>query len=90
MSRGHRYVTCVFLAAALFAPVMFSGCAARASYRVYDPGHEDFHVWGSNEGVYYQRWEVETHRDHRDFDKRNSDEQKEYWNWRHKHNDDKR
>jgi hypothetical protein len=89
MSRGHRTVASFFLAAALFAPVVFSGCSARASYRVYDPGHEDYHVWDSNEGVYYQRWEVETHRDHRDFGKRNADEQKEYWNWRHGHADEK-
>lgn len=89
MSRGHRIVSSVFLAAALFAPVAFSGCSARASYRVYDPGHEDYHVWDDNEGVYYQRWEGETHRDHRDFHKRNSDEQKEYWNWRHAHSDEK-
>lgn len=86
MSRGHRYVSSILLAVALFSPVVFSGCAVHASYRVYDPGHEDYHVWDSNEVGYYQRWEVETHRDHRDFHKRNSDEQKEYWNWRHNHN----
>jgi hypothetical protein len=64
-------------------------CRTR-SYRVYDPAYEDYHVWDSNEGVYYQRWEVETRRDHRDFHRRNSDEQKEYWSWRHNHHDDKR
>ena len=35
--------------------------------------------------VYYQNWEGETHREHRDFRRRNSEEQKEYWDWRHKH-----
>jgi len=90
MSRGHRYVSSILLAVALFSPVLFSGCAVRASYRVYDPAHADYHVWDGNEVVYYQRWEVETHRDHREFKKRHSDEQKEYWTWRHDHHDDKR
>jgi hypothetical protein len=89
MSRTHRAIASLLFAGALFVPVVFSGCAAHASYRVYDSGHEDYHVWDGNEGVYYQRWEVETHRDHRDFNRRNGDEQKEYWNWRHGHNDDK-
>jgi hypothetical protein len=90
MSRGHRYVSSILLAVALFSPVVFSGCAVRASYRVYDPGYGDYHVWDGNEVVYYQRWEVETHRDHREFKKRHADEQKEYWTWRHNHHDDKR
>lgn len=90
MSCGHRYVSSILLAVTLFSPVVFGGCAVRASYRVYDPGHADYHVWDGNEGVYYQRWEVETHRDHREFKKRHSDEQKEYWTWRHDHHDDKR
>lgn len=90
MSRGRRSVSSILLAVALFLPVLFSGCAVRASYRVYDPGHADYHAWDGNEVVYYQRWEVETHRDHREFKKRHSDEQKEYWNWRHNQHDDKR
>jgi hypothetical protein len=90
LSRGHRYVSSILLAIVLFSSVVFSGCAVRASYRVYDPGHADYHVWDANEVVYYQRWEVETRRDHREFKKRHSDEQKEYWTWRHNHHDDKR
>ena len=89
MSRGNRYVSSILLAAALCSPVVFGGCAVRASYRVYDPAYEDYHVWDRDESGYYQRWEVETHRDHRDFAKRNSGEQKEYWTWRHTHSDEK-
>ena len=90
MSRGHRYASSILLAVALFLPVVLSGCAVRASYRVYDPGYADYHAWDGNEVVYYQRWEVETHRDHREFKKRHADEQKEYWTWRHSHHDDRR
>jgi len=63
--------------------VVLGGCAARASYRVYDPYYEDYHVWNRNEVAYYQRWEVESHRDHKEFAKRDSGEQKEYLTWRH-------
>jgi hypothetical protein len=84
MSRGYRYLSTVLLAAALVSPVMISGCANHP-YTVYDPYYRDNHVWDNNEVVYYQRWETETHRDHRDFKKRNADEQKQYWDWRHKH-----
>ena len=83
MSRIPRYLSSILLGVAVLSPVVVSGCAAHASYRVYDTGHSDYHVWDSNEVVYYQRWEGETHRDHREFRKRNGDEQKEYWNWRH-------
>jgi hypothetical protein len=89
MPRTHRTTSSILLALALFSPVLIAGCAARVSYRVYDPDHADYHVWDNDEGVYYQRWEVETHRDHREFKKRHSDEQKEYWTWRHNHHDDK-
>jgi len=60
---------------------VIAGCAAR----VYDNDHDDYHRWNHDETVFYVQWERETHRDHRDFRKRDSDEQKEYWNWRHKH-----
>jgi hypothetical protein len=78
-------LTSGLLALALLSPVMISGCAAHGSYTVYDPYYRDNHVWDNNEVVYYQRWETETHREHRDFKKRNADEQKQYWDWRHKH-----
>jgi len=89
VSRIHKYGSNILLALALLTPLFFNGCAARASYRVYDPAYQDYHVWDDHEVVYYQRWETETHRDHRDFHKRNSSEQKEYWTWRHNHSDDK-
>lgn len=87
MSRGYKYLCTLLLAGSIAAPVMISGCAARAEYRVYDPYYSDYHIWNHNEIVYYQRWEAETHRDHRDFNKRSAEEQKEYWTWRHSHGD---
>jgi hypothetical protein len=57
------------------------GCAS--AHRVYDPYYGDYHVWDANENGYYTRWESETHRDHKEFNTRGADEQKEYFTWRH-------
>jgi len=85
MRTTNRIFGTALLAAALISPVALTSCAARASYRVYDPYYEDYHVWDSHENGYYLRWESETHREHRDFNKRDKGEQKEYWDWRHSH-----
>lgn len=81
-----RHLSSTMLAAALcLFLIVASGCAARV--RVFDEEHRDYHHWDRAEVVYYQRWEVETHRDHRDFGRRSDNEKKEYWNWRHEHSD---
>lgn len=67
---------------ALAGSVLLAGCTVRAG--VYDPYHNDRHAW-AGEVTYYQQWETDTHRDHRDFKQRDRDEQKDYWNWRHSH-----
>lgn len=73
----------LLLCAVLVAPVFISGCATR----VYDVDHHDYHRWDSRERGYYVQWENETHRSHQDFDRRSDAEQREYWNWRHSHQD---
>lgn len=78
-----QHLISLVMITALVSPVVVAGCAGHAEYRVYDPYYGDYHVWDNNEVVYYQRWEHDTHRDHRDFRKRSKDEQKEYWTWRH-------
>lgn len=75
----------LFLAVAFLFSTVTMGCARRDSGRVYDSGHHDYHQWDSNENSYYQRWEGETHRNHKNFQQRSRDEQNEYWNWRHQH-----
>jgi hypothetical protein len=84
----HRHLLSFALAAVLFAPVLvapvfLTGCSAHAGYRTYDPYYNDYHVWDDAEVGYYTHWEHETHRDHRDFDKRSDAEKKEYYSWRH-------
>jgi hypothetical protein len=84
MKPARQFLTSLLLAGVLIFPVLIGGCAAR-TYRVYDPYYSDYHVWDSNEIVFYHRWEVETHREHREFRRRGPEQQREYWAWRHNH-----
>jgi len=76
-----RKIAPLVLAAVFVSPLAVTGCAAHV--RVYDPYYHDYHNW-DHETVYYNQWEVQTHRTHEDFNKRTPAEQKEYWDWRHK------
>jgi hypothetical protein len=81
MHKLFKILSTFALSAALAAPILITGCAVHA--RVYDPYYHDYHDW-NGETVYYNRWETETHRDHKEFKDRDKDEQKQYWDWRHK------
>jgi hypothetical protein len=89
MYRARHYLGSLFLIAALSAPAITAGCAARAGYgvRVYDRDHHDYHNWDNREDQAYRRYLGERHEDYRDFSKLNRNEQNDYWNWRHSHPD---
>ena len=82
MRTGSKWLQVVMLGGVLAAPALVTGCAGHVTY--HDAYYNDDHVWNHDEVVYYTRWEHETHRNHRDFKARSADEQKEYWDWRHK------
>jgi|HubBroStandDraft_3_1064219.scaffolds.fasta_scaffold855788_1 hypothetical protein len=63
----------LLLTAILAMPLLTTGCA----HHVY--------VWGPGESPYYSRWEVETHRDHVEWEQRNATDQHAYWDWRKHH-----
>ena len=87
MIRG-SHLSSLFLTAVLGSTIAGTACAEHHSYRVYDPYYTDYHVWNNDEAVYYRRWADQTHRDpNRDFRKLGSEEQKDYWTWRHNHGD---
>jgi hypothetical protein len=90
MHSWHRAICSLSMAAALSSAVLVTGCAERRGYRVYDPDYNDYHTWNNHERTYYRQWEAETHRRDEDYQKRNRDEQNEYWNWRHHHPDNNR
>jgi hypothetical protein len=77
-----RYIGSLVMAGALItSSAGFIGCSGHVRY--YDTEYHDYHPWNHEEIVYYNRWETDTHREHRDFDKRSAEEQKQYWEWRH-------
>ncbi len=76
-----RAVPHLVLASLLTAPVALIGCAERG-YRVYDPDDGTYHNWNHAEVTYYNNWEHQTHRQHKDYRKRSQDEQNQYWQWR--------
>jgi hypothetical protein len=86
-----KYLSSALLAAVLISPAMITGCSARVStgYRVHDGYYNDDHLWNNDEIIYYNRWEGDTHRDHRDFRRRSRDEQNDYFKWRHDHDRDR-
>lgn len=68
-------------AAVLLGCLLLASCTAQ--YRVYDPYRGDYHYWDAHEDAYYHQWAHDTHHDNRDYKKLNTDEQKQYWTWRH-------
>lgn len=71
----------IFLACAAF----WTACIHRAPH-YYDAYYNDYHKWNDNEVDHYHAWANETHRDpNREFRSLPSDEQEEYWKWRHTH-----
>ena len=88
MNGRPRFVSSLFLGAALGSVAPGTACAHHHYYRAYDPYYSDYHDWNDNEVVYYHQWANEYHRDpNRDFRKLRPEEQKEYWTWRHSHED---
>ena len=80
MCHRDRCLSALVISFALAAPAVVTGCA---THPVYDPAYNDYHVWNSQETGFYVQWERDTHRDHKEFNKRPVDEQKVYWTWRH-------
>jgi len=91
MQLAHRYVTTLFLTAALAAPVALLAAPAaqedRDRHRVYDKHHKDYHNWDDNENRAWGQYQTEHHKTSHEFSNANKREQGQYWNWRHAHPD---
>lgn len=83
-----RHFSSFTVAACFLGLLLVNGCTFRA--RVYDSEYHDYHTWNHSEVGYYEQWERDTHREHREFKDRDRDEQNEYWRWRHNHRDQDR
>ena len=57
--------------------------------RYYDPDFKDYHEWNEAEERAYRHWLMEERREHefRTYNRIPSEEQREYWKWRHEHRD---
>jgi hypothetical protein len=74
-----------FVVAAIVASTSVTSCAHPYEYA--DTAHNDRHRWDSREDAAYRRWEAERRVDHLEFARRNEEEQRTYWTWRHSHPD---
>lgn len=91
MHIAHRCIASFFLTAVLAAPAVTLAAPvpqdAAVQVRVYDRNHKDYHNWDDHEEHAWGQFEVETHRNHHDYQHANKKEQSQYWNWRHSHPD---
>ncbi|HEY1807947.1 MAG TPA: hypothetical protein VGG42_05250 [Acidobacteriaceae bacterium] len=81
-----RRITFLLIAAVFCAPLLTTGCAEHR--RVYYDSYTHQQYPYAEENPRYQQWENDTHRHHEDYNKRNKDDQKSYWDWRHKNDKD--
>jgi len=91
MHRANRYITSLFLTAALAAPVAIMAVPVpqegRNQNRVYDKQHKDYHNWDDNENRAWGQYLTENHKSSHEYSKANKKEQSQYWNYRHAHPD---
>ncbi len=83
MAVTNPFCRAVVLSATLFSTAIITSCASHAGYHIYDPYYADYHAWGPGEAVYYDRWVTGNHLPLQDFRKLNSEQQRQYWTWRH-------
>jgi Ni/Co efflux regulator RcnB len=95
MHRGSRFLSSLFLTAALAAPMAMMAAATpqddknhdkQDHKRYYDKHHKDYHTWDDNEDRSYQRYQTE-HHEKRAFIQLNTQQQTVYWDWRHNNPD---
>jgi hypothetical protein len=76
-----RKLCLCFLGATLATSGLTTGC------RFHHHDRQDNSQPAQNETVIYNKWEVDTHRAHKDINQRPPEEQKEYRDWRQKQPD---
>jgi hypothetical protein len=82
-------------AVATFAAFSLSAIPVRAQdrddhrttqeHRVYDSVHKDYHAWNGDEDRRYRTYLDEHHEKYREFSRLSKKRQREYWQWRHDH-----
>jgi hypothetical protein len=88
MQLNSRVIALMVSAAVLATTSAMTGCAGGGL--VYDSYSDGYYRWNHGEDRFYRRWEIETHRRHMDFGRRNPTDQGRYWGWRHQQQPDGR
>ena len=80
-----RFAGLLLFGAMLAAPIT---TFADEHHRYYDRDAKDYHEWNDAEGRAYRHWLTEErHEKYRDFNRLNREQQRNYWRWRHAHED---
>jgi len=91
MRNTNRFISSLFLAAALAAPVAMMAApgpqAVGVQVRVYDRDHKDYHNWDDHERSAWGVYLTDNHKKPHEYKAANRKEQSSYWNWRHSHPD---
>jgi len=86
-----RYISSLFLAAAIAAPTAIMAHPrpqeGSVQVRIYDREHRDYHDWNDHEDRAYRRYLAAQHWRYREYNKQHHRVQGHYWNWRHSHPD---
>ena len=83
------------IAAALLCGIALTAPVVKAedrqdTRRYYDKTHKDYHQWNENENKNYNLFLGEKHIQLHVWKKARPTEQRQYWQWRHEHPDEKR
>jgi len=86
-----RYLTALTLGVFLAVPVAMTAQDRDdhhdRDHRYYDAEHKDYHEWNEQENRAWRHWLEESHHHYTDWAKANARERREYWKWRHDHQD---
>ena len=75
------------IAAASMTGAMFGSAGCTGSIRLYDADRGDYHQWDNREDRAYRSYMLERHQEYRPIAQLNADDQRDYWRWRHAHED---
>lgn len=74
-----------FRTSLITATVLSAGSLAACSHpaQYNDAVYNDRHRWDRREEAAYRRWEEQRRLNHIEYERRNVEEQRAYWTWRH-------
>lgn len=86
MQQNRNYRMSIIVAATVTSAVLGgTGCVARM--QLYDTDRQDYHRWDGRENRAYQRYLTERHEEYRGMSSLSDEDQRNYWRWRHAHQD---